>query len=99
MRGGEADARMMETRSVEVPCAASNAARARAAPALRASNEASPRILGLASALRASSISLWDRMMSEMEMIGLKCLEKISPEGDHGSSLCFKRMRLVEHLV
>ena len=86
MRGGEADARMMETRSVEVPCAASNAARARAAPALRASNEASPRILGLASALCASSISLWDRLSLEMEMIGLKCVEKISPEGDQGSS-------------
>ena len=39
MRGGEADARMMETRSVEVPCAASSAARAQVAPALRASND------------------------------------------------------------
>ena len=39
-------------------CAASNAARALAAPALRASNEASPRILGLASALRASNMQI-----------------------------------------
>ena len=34
----------METRSVEVPCAAPSAARARGASALRASSEASPRI-------------------------------------------------------